>query len=86
MKLRKLTLILTVLLTLLITATGCKTTTSESYRVIPSISSIKPERPTLEGTYEEMLRTLLLYTFQLEVFVEVQETYMENVNAVLISE
>lgn len=44
---------------------------------------IRPERPTLEGDYEEMLRTLLVYTFQLEEYVDITEQYIKTVNELL---
>lgn len=45
------------------------------------MSSIRPARPTLEGTSEEMLETLLVYTFQLEEYCDVYDEYIEGINA-----
>lgn len=44
---------------------------------------IRPERPTLEGDYDEMLRMLLVYTFALEEYVDILEAYQEAVNNIL---
>lgn len=58
---------------------SCSTIEPVSPR-LPSLSVIRPERPELSGGYDEMLRSLLIYTFTMEEYASTLEGYIEAVN------
>lgn len=50
---------------------------------IPPLNLIIPERPTLDGTAEDMVKQLIVYSNQLELVIDNYNAYIEAVNEIL---
>lgn len=50
---------------------------------IPPLNFIVPERPTLSGTAEDMVKQLIVYSNQLELVIDNYNAYIEAVNEIL---
>lgn len=50
---------------------------------IPPLTLEHPERPYLEGTYEEMLRATMEYAMELEQYADRLELYISEINEIL---
>lgn len=61
---------------------GCKTVTEDSIH-IPPLTFERPERPYLEGSYENMVRQLIIYSEELEVCCERYEQYIDEIDRIL---
>lgn len=62
--------------------TGCKTT-SDPVIQIPDLSVVRPERPTLEGSYENMVKQLIVYSNYMEMYATGLEDYIVEINYIL---
>ena len=61
---------------------GCRTTDSSVIQ-IPPLTVERPERPYLDGTYEDMVRQLIVYGMQMDEYCDRLETYIDEVNRIL---
>lgn len=69
-------------LSVLILVTGCKTTNNPIIQ-IPDLSIVRPERPTLEGSYENMVKQLIVYSNYMELYATELEDYIVEINHIL---
>ena len=61
---------------------GCRTTDSSAIQ-IPPLTVERPERPYLDGTYEDMVRQLIVYGMRMDEYCDRLETYIDEVNRIL---
>lgn len=59
----------------------CSTTAGDLS--IPPLTLERPERPYLEGTYEEMLRATMGYAMELEQYADRLELYIASLDDIL---
>lgn len=84
MKLKKHPLIKTLMsLLVCLILVGCQTVQPTPPQ-IPELTVIRPDRPQLTGTYEEMLKSLLVYTFSLEEYCNVVDDYLAEINSMYV--
>ena len=50
---------------------------------IPDMSLVRPVRPQLEGSYEDMVRQLIRYGYEMEAYCEGLELYIQTVGDIL---
>lgn len=50
---------------------------------IPDMTLVKPTRPQLTGTYEDMVRTLIRYGYELEYYCDGLEDYISDISEIL---
>lgn len=61
--------------------TGCRTVAPTV--TIPDMSLVRPVRPQLTGTYEDMVRTLIGYGYELEYYCDGLEDYISDINSII---
>lgn len=61
--------------------TGCRTVSPTV--TIPDMSLVRPARPQLTGTYEDMVRTLIQYGYELEYYCDGLEKYISDISDIL---
>lgn len=61
---------------------GCKTVADGSIHV-PQLMLERPERPYLEGSYENMVRKLIVYSEDMELYADRLEQYIDEVDRIL---
>lgn len=61
---------------------GCKTVADGSIHV-PQLTLERPVRPYLEGSYEEMVRELITYSEDMELYADRLEQYIHEVDRIL---
>lgn len=50
---------------------------------IPDMSLVRPSRPVLEGSYEDMLRDMIRYGYELEYYCDGLEDYISDINSII---
>lgn len=50
---------------------------------IPDMTLVRPTRPQLTGTYEDMVRTLIRYGYELEYYCDGLEDYISDINSII---
>lgn len=50
---------------------------------IPDMSLVRPVRPQLEGSYEDMVRQLIRYGYEMEAYCEGLESYILDISEIL---
>lgn len=50
---------------------------------IPDMTLVRPTRPQLIGTYEDMVRTLIRYGYELEYYCDGLERYISDISEIL---
>ena len=70
------------IVSIILLAVGCKTVSTDSIH-IPPLTFERPERPYLEGSYEDMVRQLIVYSEELEVCCERYEQYIDEIDRIL---
>lgn len=68
-------------MTLSLAGTGCRTTAPTVS--IPDMSLVRPTRPQLAGSYEDMVRDLIRYGYEMEAYCEGLELYIQTVGDIL---
>lgn len=63
-------------------AIGCKTVSTDGIS-IPPLAVVRPERPYLEGSYEDMVRQLIVYGMQMNEYCDRLEQYIAEVDRIL---
>ena len=63
-------------------AIGCKTVSTDGIS-IPPLAVERPERPYLEGSYEDMVRQLIVYGMQMDEYCDRLEMYIDEINKIL---
>lgn len=63
-------------------AIGCKTASVGGIS-IPPLAVERPERPYLEGSYEDMVKDLILYCGMLDGYCDRLEQYIAEVDRIL---
>ena len=63
-------------------AIGCKTVSTDGIS-IPPLAVVRPERPYLEGSYEDMVKDLILYCGMLDGYCDRLEMYIDEINKIL---
>lgn len=61
--------------------TGCRTVVPSV--TIPDMSLVRPSRPVLEGSYEDMLRDMIRYGYELEYYCDGLEDYISDINSII---
>lgn len=61
--------------------TGCRTVSPTVS--IPDMSLVRPSRPVLEGSYEDMLRDMIWYGYALEYYCDGLEDYIDRISDIL---
>lgn len=62
--------------------TACRSTENPS-ATIPDMTLVRPERPYLDGTSEDMVLTLMEYAMRLEIYADGMEDYIQRVGEIL---
>ena len=66
---------------LLLSGTACQTRIPAIE--IPDMTLVRPTRPQLIGTYEDMVRTLIGYGYELEYYCDGLEDYISDINSII---
>ena len=77
-------LLIWLIVSIILLAVGCKTVADGSIHV-PQLTLERPERPYLEGSYEDMVRELIVYSEDMELYCSRLEQYIDEVDRILNS-
>ena len=69
------------IVSIILLAVGCKTVIDTIH--IPQLTLERPERPYLEGSYEDMVRELIVYSEEMELYCSRLEQYIDEVDRIL---
>lgn len=70
------------IVSIILLVVGCKTVADGSIHV-PQLTLERPERPYLEGSYEEMVRQLIMYSEDMELYADRLEQYIDELDRIL---
>ena len=74
-------LLIWLIVSIILLAVGCKTVIDAVH--IPQLTLERPERPYLEGSYEDMVRELIVYSEEMELYADRLEQYIDEVDRIL---
>lgn len=70
------------IVSIILLTVGCKTVVDNAIH-IPPLTLERPERPYLEGSYEDMVRELIVYSEDMEMYCSRLEQYIDEVDRIL---